>query len=92
MLLRNVTTQLIDSCKKYYLRYMIKTPLDRRVSVVLEGEAVELRLSELRGMPCLVLLGEPGIGKSTALEYEASQEGGNTSDSVVWKPFGHSYE
>lgn len=76
MLLRNVTTQLIGSGKKYYLRYMIKTPLDRRVSVVLEGEAVELRLSELRGMPCLVLLGEPGIGKSTALEYEASQEGG----------------
>jgi hypothetical protein len=76
MLLRNVTTQLIDARKKYYLRYMIKTPLDRRVSVVLEGEAVELRLSELRGMPCLVLLGEPGIGKSTALEYEASQEGG----------------
>ncbi|MHC2303518.1 NACHT domain-containing protein [Rhizobium mongolense] len=76
MLLRNVPTQLIDTSKKYYLRYMIKTPLDRRVSVVLEGEPVELRLSELRGMPCLVLLGEPGIGKSTALEYEASQEGG----------------
>ncbi|MDX0469244.1 NACHT domain-containing protein [Sinorhizobium medicae] len=71
-----MTTQLLDTCKKYYRRHMIKTPLDRRVSVVLEGEVVELRLSELRGMPCLVLLGEPGIGKSTALEYEASQEGG----------------
>ncbi|NZD50238.1 NACHT domain-containing protein [Rhizobium leguminosarum] len=67
---------MIDSCNKYYLRYMIKTPLDRRVSVVLEGETVELRLSELRGMPYVVLLGEPGIGKSTALEYEASQEDG----------------
>ncbi|WP_153064602.1 NACHT domain-containing NTPase [Agrobacterium sp. LAD9] len=67
---------MIDNCNKYYLRYMIKTPLDRRVSVVREGEAVELRLSELRGMPYLVLLGEPGIGKSTALEYEACQEVG----------------
>ncbi|MCZ7888917.1 NACHT domain-containing protein [Agrobacterium salinitolerans] len=67
---------MIDNCNKYYLRYMSKTPLDRRVSVVLEGEAVELRLSELRGMPYLVLLGEPGSGKSTALEYEASQEVG----------------
>lgn len=67
---------MIDNCSKYYPRYMIKTPLDRRVSVVLEGEVVELRLSELRGIPYLVLLGEPGIGKSTALEYEATQEGG----------------
>ncbi|MBY3122633.1 NACHT domain-containing protein [Rhizobium laguerreae] len=67
---------MIDNCNKYYLRYMIKTPLDRRVSVALEGEIVELRLSELRGMPYVVLLGEPGIGKSTALEYEASQEDG----------------
>lgn len=76
MLLRKEPTRLIDNRNKYYLRYMIKTPLDRRVSVVLEGEAAELRLSELRGMPYLVLLGEPGIGKSTALEYEASQEDG----------------
>lgn len=44
--------------------------------MVLEDEAVELRLSELRGVPYVVLLGEPGIGKSTALEYEASQEDG----------------
>ncbi|TCA59861.1 NACHT domain-containing protein [Rhizobium leguminosarum] len=76
MLLRNLPTQLIYTCKKYYLRYMIKTPLDRRVSVSLAGEVVELRLSKLRGMPYLVLLGEPGIGKSTALEYEAGQEDG----------------
>lgn len=76
MLLRKEPTRLIDTRNKYYPRYMIKTPLDRRVSVVLEGEAAEFRLSELRGMPYLVLLGEPGIGKSTALEYEASQEDG----------------
>jgi len=66
---------LIDQRNKYYRRYMIKTPLDRRIAVVLEGETVELHLSALRGMPYVVLLGEPGIGKSTALEYEASQEG-----------------
>ena len=59
---------MIDIRNKYYPRYIIKTPLNRRVSVVLEGEAAEFRLSELRGMPYLVLLGEPGIGKSTALE------------------------
>ncbi|NKC23404.1 hypothetical protein HED50_22675 [Ochrobactrum oryzae] len=40
---------------------MIKTALDRRVSLALEGEVIERRLSELRGMPYVVLLGEPEL-------------------------------
>lgn len=55
---------------------MIKVRLDRRVIVVLDGETVELRVSDLRGMPYVVFLGEPGSGKSTTLEHEATQEGG----------------
>ncbi|MGO7485151.1 NACHT domain-containing NTPase [Rhizobium ruizarguesonis] len=36
-----------------------------------------LPLSKLRDRPFLVLLGEPGIGKTTALKYEAAQEDGD---------------
>nr|WP_321982666.1 hypothetical protein [uncultured Cohaesibacter sp.] len=50
--------------------------LDRRVSIQVHGEDVVQPLSLLRREPYLVLLGEPGAGKSTALEYEAFAEGG----------------
>ncbi|RVI51049.1 hypothetical protein [Sinorhizobium meliloti] len=50
-------------------------PIDR-VSVSLHGETVVLPLSQLRDRPFIVLLGQPGIGKTTALKYEAAQEGG----------------
>jgi hypothetical protein len=55
---------------------MTITPLDRRVNVHRETETVEFKLSELRDRPYVVLLGEPGLGKSTALQHEAIQEGG----------------
>lgn len=55
---------------------MTPVPIDRRVSVSLHGETVVLPLSQLRDRPFIVLLGEPGIGKTTALKYEAAQEGG----------------
>lgn len=50
--------------------------LDRRVLVQSESEATERPLSSLRDRPFVVLLGEPGLGKSTALCYEAAAEGG----------------
>lgn len=50
--------------------------LDRRVAIQVQGENVVQLLSQLRGEPYVVLLGEPGAGKSTALEYEAIAEGG----------------
>lgn len=50
--------------------------LDRRVLVHSESEAGECPLSSLRDQPFVVLLGEPGLGKSTALRYEAAAEGG----------------
>lgn len=49
--------------------------LDRRVLVHSESEASECPLSSLRDQPFVVLLGEPGLGKSTALRYEAAAEG-----------------
>lgn len=55
---------------------MVATSLDRRVTVQINAQSAEFRLSELRDRPFLVLLGEPGSGKSTALEYEAREEGG----------------
>lgn len=55
---------------------MTHVQIDRRVSISLHGETVVLPLSQLRDRPFLVLLGEPGIGKTTALKYEAAQEGG----------------
>ena len=50
--------------------------LDRRVLVQIESEATECCLSSLRDRPFVVLLGEPGLGKSTALRYEAAAEDG----------------
>lgn len=50
--------------------------LDRRVAIQVQGENVVQPLSQLRGQPYVVLLGEPGAGKSTALEHEAVAEGG----------------
>ncbi|WP_172724486.1 NACHT domain-containing protein [Neorhizobium tomejilense] len=50
--------------------------MDRGVLVQTESEASECRLSSLRDRPFVVLLGEPGLGKSTALRYEAVAEDG----------------
>lgn len=55
---------------------MENASLDRRVAIQVQGERVVQLLSQLRGEPYVVLLGEPGAGKSTALEYEAIAEGG----------------
>jgi putative ribosome biogenesis GTPase RsgA len=49
---------------------LIAADIDRRVKVI-DGEgnddrSIE-RVSDLRTMPFVVLLGEPGIGKSTVL-------------------------
>jgi hypothetical protein len=50
--------------------------IDRRVQI-LDGpaDATETTVSALRGRPFLVLLGEPGIGKTTVLEQEAAAAG-----------------
>ncbi|KZL00517.1 MULTISPECIES: hypothetical protein [unclassified Pseudovibrio] len=51
-------------------------PIDRQV-VILSAEKKSKRLlSEARDQRYLVLLGEPGIGKSEALKYEAEAEAG----------------
>src|SRR5579859_4464584 len=51
--------------------------IDRRIRV-LDGREQEdrgiARVSELRELPFVVLLGEPGIGKSTVLAAEAARE------------------
>jgi hypothetical protein len=57
---------------------LIAADIDRRVKVI-DGEgnddrSIE-RVSDLRAMPFVVLLGEPGIGKSTVLVREAANEG-----------------
>jgi len=52
--------------------------IDRRVEVIDgsdEQRASIRRVSELRPLPFVVLLGEPGIGKSTVLDVEAAREG-----------------
>lgn len=55
---------------------MVATSLDRRVTVQIDAQSAEFRLSELRDRPFLVVLGESGSRKSTALEHEAREEGG----------------
>ncbi|MDZ5698695.1 hypothetical protein [Chelativorans sp. M5D2P16] len=53
--------------------------IDRRVAIPSADEGRESetqRVSDLRGEPYVVLLGEPGIGKSTVFRIEAEQEGG----------------
>src|SRR3712207_2902326 len=51
--------------------------IDRRVEI-LDGSADQRgsirRVSDLRPLPFVVLLGEPGIGKSTVLGIEAAHE------------------
>ena len=52
--------------------------IDRQVSVLIEGVDLPLRVqlvSELREHPFLILIGEPGIGKSTVFAQEAEHEG-----------------
>jgi hypothetical protein len=51
--------------------------IDRRIAV-LDGANDDRsirRVSDLRALPFVVLLGEPGIGKTTALQTEAAREG-----------------
>jgi len=52
--------------------------IDRRIEL-LEGpdnqKSLIRRVSDLRKLPFVVLLGEPGIGKSTVLKNEAAEEG-----------------
>lgn len=53
--------------------------IDRRVEVIdgaRNDQNAIRRVSDLRALPFVVLLGEPGIGKSTVLEGEAAREGG----------------
>jgi hypothetical protein len=57
---------------------LVSADIDRRVKVI-DGEgkgdrSIE-RVSDLRAMPFVVLLSEPGIGKSTVLAREAANEG-----------------
>jgi hypothetical protein len=54
----------------------VHADIDRCIEVI-DGQkdGSVRRLSDLRGLPFVVLLGEPGIGKSTVLEDEAALEG-----------------
>ena len=54
---------------------MNTAPLDRRVAVQSSAGSTMLPLSRLRDRPYVVLLGEPGLGKTTSLEHEAKAEG-----------------
>ncbi len=52
--------------------------IDRRVEVIAGSDdqrASVRRVSHLRPLPFVVLLGEPGIGKSTVFDVEAAREG-----------------
>jgi hypothetical protein len=52
--------------------------IDRRVEVIdgTDDQRTSIqRISDLRPLPFEVLLGEPGIGKSTVLDLEADREG-----------------
>ena len=55
---------------------LIAADIDRRVKVI-DGEGKDNRtverVSDLRSMPFVVLLGEPGIGKSTVLAREINR-------------------
>src|SRR5436305_994782 len=55
----------------------ISSTIDRRIEVI-DGpaglRASARRVSDLRSVAFLVLLGEPGIGKSTVLDTEAAHE------------------
>ncbi|MCJ2010439.1 hypothetical protein [Methylobacterium sp. J-092] len=56
--------------------------LDRRVAVLSEvagNDGSIRRVSDLRKFPFVVLLGEPGIGKSTVLEAEAAADGASVT-------------
>lgn len=55
--------------------------IDRRVRVAKDARSAwesECRISDLRAEPYVVLLGEPGIGKSTVLRQEAEHENTRT--------------
>jgi hypothetical protein len=55
----------------------VHADIDRRIEVIdgpKDGFLVR-HVSDLRALPFVVLLGEPGIGKSTVLEDEAAHEG-----------------
>ncbi|TPN84167.1 hypothetical protein FJ987_02800 [Mesorhizobium sp. CU2] len=57
---------------------MASAPLDRTVVVTGDdGKITRLPLSGLRASSFVVLVGEPGIGKSSALAFEATAEGGH---------------
>jgi hypothetical protein len=52
--------------------------IDRRVEVIdgtADQRALIRRVSDLRPLPFVVLVGEPGIGKSTVFDVEAAREG-----------------
>src|ERR1039457_238709 len=56
----------------------VAADIDRRVKVIDgsgNGDRSIERVSDLRALPFVVLLGEPGIGKSTVLASEAAREG-----------------
>lgn len=56
----------------------ISADIDRRVSILsglANGQEAPERISGLREFPFVVLLGEPGIGKSTVLAREAARDG-----------------
>lgn len=60
-----------------FIKGRAEAKIDRRI-LILDGEGKgnrgTARVSDLRGHPFVVLLGEPGIGKSTVLTAEAERE------------------
>jgi hypothetical protein len=53
----------------------VHADIDRRIEVIDGPKGSVRHVSDLRALPFVVLLGEPGIGKSTVLEDEAAHEG-----------------
>ena len=94
---RQYTIEVVADDRYNWKRFW--TPPDGRINLSDNGFLVDpdaeygellnpdvLSWDKISGISCLILLGEPGIGKSTALkdEYERTTAAAGTSDQALW--------